>query len=658
MQSRGPSIQRPQLVGMHASTSASASTSFAKLLKNSKVVSQHDPAIPSLVYTSHGGSFKRSDFGLKRALPRMKSPAIKVASLDSPTMKLTDFEYGSRELQFVKRWREAGYGISGADPSESFGSQGEEESLAIVSEQPGACTWDRDSFQTVQDLKDYAKTGKTKAHRLAEAAKAKKARARSIDLMEALEFDEMNGEPGSADFALQTDTQTLARSQWASAKTAGRRRSYIDTTCRTDVGKSTRTHDAISMPVNSEAKAVSGITKDSPQHSASSAYPTPGASKPDADVKFSPNYLEMSDTEFTRFLSRVRSLRPQYRQFLRSQGAKDPDDGSLAPTEQRRMQAARLDTFDVYYNATNSDRVRLSSGARMDDFLNKHLGVSSENRPSLEHIRPRPHHSLGLSYQPPNLYQTDVANRTVPLRVLQQPKTGGANALRGTRHYPISVFGTVNDARSPDLLGNPTTAHYVPDADGNLNTGYGQMIGRVEVANVNPEYVHARAGQYDSYSTSEKANSFTAGRGPSSGDSPAARSILDDAPISIKMYASRKLENKLDGQSHLTFRRENGYEPENRIGGKNWVEHDPEAASAAARNRPIGDMLTSDLFGLGENAYDSPLGRNRISPPNPDEVARPDGYVGGRAAAFNKVGSFDIGRLIGKPFFAAWACTW
>ena len=535
---------------------ASSSTSFAKLLKSSKVISQYDPAIPSLVYTSHGGSFKRSDFGLKRALPRMKSPAIKVASLDSPTMKLTDFEYGSRELQFVKRWRESGAGISGHDPSGdySMGSAEEayKESMQKVAEQPGACTWDRENFTSIEDLKAYAKTGKPKGRKV---AGQKQDQTRQAQVQEALTSD---------------------RQQFAQ----------------------------------------------------------PGQATSTSEVSFSPNYLEMDDAEFELFLEEVKHLRPQYRRYAETQ---------FNATQSTAHQLV----FDVHNATTNPEQLKSRTGRRIDEFLNQHLGVSSENKSSLDHLRPRPHHSLGLSYQPPNLYQSDVANRAVPLRVLQEPRTSGFSGLSATRNYPVSVLGTVSLTKTQDLLGAPNTAHYVPDAEGNLNTGYGKMEGRVEVATINPDYVRARSGQYDLYEVaSESVNSFSAGRAPSSGVTPASRSILDEAPISIRMYAPRKTESASSGQSQLTFRQKEGQEADNRIGGRNWVQYDPEAAMAASRSVPVKDMSTKELF--GQTAGNSRWGRNKISPPNPDELARPNGYPGAREAAAQKPKDGSLSSLLGE----------
>ena len=626
---------------MRAGTSAAASTStsFAKLLKSSKVISQYDPAIPSLVYTSHGGSFSRSDFGLKRALPRLKSPAIKVASLDTPTMKLTDFEYGSRELQFVKRWREAGTGISGCNPSEDYGytsaDEGYEASLTMVAEQPGACTWDRENFSSIQDLKDFARTGKSKPQRVKEQRimQARKAQVEQALMKEAHDAVEPGLQPD-----YQNASQNLAWSQ-----------SPIEETSRTNVGSASntsgssegsageRTHDASTLPAKVGVDA-SQPTKTEPskaetatQVQASNKEATPARKL----SRFSPNYLEMSDTEFELFLEEVKQLRPQYRQRMQRR-LKYNDDGAAGVV------------YDVFRNTTEEKIVKTETGVDVDVFLNAHLGVSSENKPSLDRLQSRPHHSLGLSYQPPNLYQSDVTNRKVPLRVLQQPKSAGTAATSGSRVYPVSAFGTVNFSKANDLHGAPTIAHYIPDSEGNLNTAYGQMQGQVEVATINPDYVRARSGQDPFYNvSSEEKNSFTAGRAPSSGASAASRSILDDAPISIRMYASKRAES--ENHPQLTFRQTDGKEADNRIGGRNWVHQDAEAT--AADNRPTSERATGDLFGIPGKDSSAKFGRTKISRPNPEEFVRPDGYTGARIAAqARSEGSNPLESLLGNAW--------
>jgi len=129
-----------------ASTSSAASSSFNRLLKSSKVLSQYDPTLP-LVYTSHGGSAKRSDFGLKRPLPKLKTQAIRVKQLDSPTTKLTDFDYAARDYTFVKRFQELGVGVAGPEADTR---------LRGVAEERGGCHWDADGFQSIEKLRQMA----------------------------------------------------------------------------------------------------------------------------------------------------------------------------------------------------------------------------------------------------------------------------------------------------------------------------------------------------------------------------------------------------------------------------------------------------------------------------------------------------------------------
>lgn len=140
----------PTMASSIASTSTAASSSFGRLLKSSKVLSQYDPSLP-LVYTSHGGSFRRSDFGLKRSLPKIRTPAIRVRHLDSPVTKLTDFDYSAREYTFVKRFQELGVGVTGPD---QYG--GPTSRLRVVAEGRGGCHWDSEGFQSIEKLKSMA----------------------------------------------------------------------------------------------------------------------------------------------------------------------------------------------------------------------------------------------------------------------------------------------------------------------------------------------------------------------------------------------------------------------------------------------------------------------------------------------------------------------
>lgn len=153
------SSHRPGSASSMASSSVSpASSSFGRLLKSSKVVSQFDPSI-QLVYTTHGGSKARSDYGLKRALPKITTPAIRVHSLDNPLSKLTDFSYAAREKGFVDGFRESHVKIGG--PTEGQSAVDHRARLRMVGQTPEGCSWDKKNFLTIQDLKKKAKEGKS-----------------------------------------------------------------------------------------------------------------------------------------------------------------------------------------------------------------------------------------------------------------------------------------------------------------------------------------------------------------------------------------------------------------------------------------------------------------------------------------------------------------
>lgn len=141
---------------MASSSMSPASTSFGRLVKSSKVISHFDPSIP-LVYTSHGGSKKRSDYGLKRALPKIKTAAIRVHSLDNSMTNLTDFSYAAREHCFVGGFRESNVKVGGPQVSESVEHQ--RSRIQAAGQAAGACAWDKKSFQSISDLKKKLRTG-------------------------------------------------------------------------------------------------------------------------------------------------------------------------------------------------------------------------------------------------------------------------------------------------------------------------------------------------------------------------------------------------------------------------------------------------------------------------------------------------------------------
>ncbi|GAA94457.1 uncharacterized protein L969DRAFT_20347 [Mixia osmundae IAM 14324] len=89
-----------------------ASGSFARLLKSSKAI-HIDPAIP-ITSTTYGGFAHRQDHGLKRPLPKLAVPFVKVSQIDSP-YRQTDWVGSSREAHFVKRWDESGVAVGSID---------------------------------------------------------------------------------------------------------------------------------------------------------------------------------------------------------------------------------------------------------------------------------------------------------------------------------------------------------------------------------------------------------------------------------------------------------------------------------------------------------------------------------------------------------------
>ena len=517
------------------SSSLASTSSFSRLLKGSKVISQYDPKLP-VVLVSHGGSFKRSDFGLKRSLPRLTSPAIRVSHIDSPSTKLTDFQYASRELQFVKRWREAGVGITGGD----LGQTDETEKIVQVAEPPGGCAWDTRTFEDVNYLKGIAETGRRRPIRLVEQERQQK------------------------------KPRSYTRNQGTQSERAG-----------------------VDPPVENTA-----------DQSTSTAASSEVASQPVAS--FPPDYLNLSESAFERFLHRLRELRPRYKAFLQtklspSQSLEDDDDDS------NHKEATFL--REMFRLAQLEPETKYQVGLLIDEFLAAEMGSQSHD-PSLNNLHPRPHHSLGLSYAPPILYQMDVAARTIPSRVLGPPSS---DTFRGAR-TPIGALGLVATTASSGIMGESST-HFQPDAEGQFNTDFGKLETRIESANLRQNSIINNDNSLGSVSRQQAAQDPT-------------KTILDEEPILLNIY-------KAPNDSMMNIRDMAG---PYRIGSQGWVARDTKTRT----HKPMAEVSADELF-YGPDNKDR-YGYTKITPPNLGEFDRPDNVRGGRARNARQAAQEERGK--------------
>ena len=553
---------------------SSSSGNFARLLKSSKVISQYDAQIPSLVYTSHGGSFKRSDFGLKRALPKLRSPAIRVAHLDSPQTKLTDFEYGSRELQFVRRAREANVAIGHTEPNVTS----YEASLKGVAERPGASTWDTETFEDVEELKMVAKTGKRKAQREYEARR----RQEVLDLVR------------------------------KSIQEAGGQES-------------------------TQAQRQEGV----------------GEAKPETSAAFPPDFLAMKEETFQRFLSKLRALQPEFMHFMeeqrtraqrdsverhraRQQGNRvqeEPYEASSTSQSMRRLHPEAISLFSIFDDGVKAarqrgDTVQVSSrvGQLIDAFLAEYAG-EHEHDPTLQTLKHRPHHSLGLAYVPPNLYRSDVSSRPFDARVLGH-QTVQRDATSASPHAPTSALGTVGAMLRSEFRG--PIARFTPDTEGQLNTDFGKTSTLIESAQVAGQYNPAtgRLTKPNRDFSRDTVDSFASHVIPDRRES--GHTILDDDPIAISVYTD-------DTMKAVRFRQTNR---DSRIGGQAWVATNTRKPD----NRPLSERSTGELFYGGDNHHRD--GSYRVTPPNPGRYSgQSEGAKRGKRHA---EGQSDVQELLGQ----------
>ena len=448
-----------------------------------------------MVYTSHGGSFKRSDFGLKRTLPRLTSPAIRVVHLDSPSTKLTDFKYASKQLQFVKRWREAGVGVSGG----GTGDYDEREKVMQVAERPGGCAWDRSTFENVEELREIARTGMRRDQRL---AKQKGDHERRVKI-------------------------------------------------HTDLSSAPGEDSAVAASLNSSASSELA---------------------PDLGLpSFPPDYLNLSEQEFARFVVQLRRLRPKYKAFIK---AKLGNTDQFRQEEGDSSEAALLRDMYLLRSDVGS---RNQLGLLIDEFLAREKGSQSHD-PSLDSLRSLPHHSLGLSYAPPTLYQTDVATRSIPARILGSPSKGGT----GTARTPVTAMGVV--VRTSGAGGYSPTIYY-PDSQGYFSVEFGKWQTRIESASLRKNSISVDDGAPGVEERSKVEQDPTS-------------TILDQEPIILKVYQA-PVDN-LAGIRNLAGPM--------RIGSQGWVN---------GSMRKTGSTTPLSIEAIFHGKADDDIYRgNHLRPPN------------------------------------------
>lgn len=405
-----------------ASSSVSpAASSFGRLLKNSKVISQFDPSI-ALVYTSYGGSKKRSDYGLKRALPKIKTPAIRVHSIDSSLTKLTDFDYAAKEYTFVNRIKESNVKISG--PSTARSAEGARLRMSAVGHAPGGSAWHKNSFESIKDLKERVRTGKTKAER-----------KQSLEELFSRRSTVVNALTSSGN--VDSDSHLAESSSSTSSQ-----------------------QPSTSVNGDSEGTGILDISTASEEKLPS----------------FPPDYLSMSPLKFEQFIQDLQTLRPAFLEYIGTRlelGAKGtPFLWSVlnsARTKQPNVIGTLVDDFLAQHMPSPS--------ATTDSSKNRH-------DPSYDRIEANEHIAFGLTYAPPNLYMSDQATRPLPARVLDSmPENMKSNSFEvsdaDAKGQPTAFLGTITATRD---LNNCTTWHL--DNQGNMNIKYGADTVRVERAQI------------------------------------------------------------------------------------------------------------------------------------------------------------------------------
>jgi Mitochondrial ribosomal protein subunit len=111
-----------------------------------------------------------------------------------------------------------------------------------------------------------------------------------------------------------------------------------------------------------------------------------------------PNIAAMTTKEFTRYIEKLRSLRPQFKQYLRTTLANYPNRRDMS-----LFQLAQISETDYHKRFIAAQ------------------SISSYNEPGSQAIEPVPHRSGGLSYSHPTQLESMYTNpRTQPGFVLQK----------------------------------------------------------------------------------------------------------------------------------------------------------------------------------------------------------------------------------------------
>lgn len=493
---------------MASSSMSSASGSFGRLLKSSKVVSHYDPSIP-LVYTSHGGSKKRSAYGLKRALPKIKTAAIRVHSLDNSMTKLTDFSYAAREHCFVQAFKESNVKIAGPATSRNASSLEDQRSrLRAVGQPAGGCAWDKKNFQSIEELKKKAKAGAPPEY-------------------------------------VQQDAATLAE-------------------------RAKQGFEALLPSASSQGSGISSSSEGSSAHALSSA------------GQFPEDYLHMSEADFRNFLKRLQKLQAKFQEYLRL-------NSKTQETSPKQVQQVMLRSAQDAANTLGL----------IDDFLAKEMPAlkagsteSLHHDPKLNHIESLEHIALGLTYAAPNLYMSDQATRTLPLRLIDHSsgQDSKGSAFEGGRGHPVASLGLVTHLKQNEAPKTATAWHVDDHGDYNLINGRG--LARVEHAYIKPPFALQKAASPDETLYGVEVSEID--------NASKRQTIVDENVVKVNLYRA--------GEGKGSLR-------PTRIGSQEWVTVQP------ARPMMEGVVRGGDVTPMFYNSG--------ITPPRPDRFKQ-DGHIPGR----------------------------
>lgn len=276
------------------------------------------------------------------------------------------------------------------------------------------------------------------------------------------------------------------------------------------------------------------------------------------DIK-RPNYLSMSEKEFTKFLEELRELRPKFKAFL-----EEEEKRRLAQSKRRHVQAggqaeAQLESgstadavsgseaeVDLYEHAQDPSK---GHGQILEDFL-RWLARERGSQKSYEGVEPQPHRTLGLSYHLPDSLYNQRLSDSVPGRALFQES--GRQRLNADV-VATSFIGHVADLRRNSSDGIAMTQFY-PDVEGYRDSKRGEGRFRVTTAKVDIGLpLQSQRKRFDSYDT------YTAGQDEGVAITTGGRTSLldkDPMPLSINLRSATASDNNPELNRHRPGSRE------------------------------------------------------------------------------------------------------